>query len=155
MGWRFLGRGMDFLLNLCYNREVNLLHFISDKGVNMSEKNFKKPEKTRVEIVGNAIILHKKVDKDDHPYEDDPLLRLWYPIQDEYWDKSGKGRRLSHMVMIAKRGLDMEKQPTVTITLMPNEVTVKDKKLSNELVARIMSEAQYKYIDALVEYIEK
>lgn len=112
----------------------------------------------RINVVGHSIILHCDVPLDDDSYEEDPLLRLWYPIQDRYWYKGKKKKgqkrvRKLHMVMTINRGLSKEQEPRTVITLLPNAVVCKQKKMDSELIEQVMREAQNKYVDSLTVFL--
>lgn len=108
-----------------------------------------------IEIVGNTITIHQNIEFDEDPYESDPLLRLWYPIQDGFWDKSGKGRRTLHIVSLVKRVTDRDGNPMVVINLLPNEAVIEEKKLKSSLVDHIMSEAKCMYLESLKDFLQK
>ena len=115
----------------------------------------KNKDSLNIEIAGNTIILHQNIEFDEDPYESDPLLRLWYPIQDEYWDKRGRGRRMLHIVALVNRGKDRNGEPMVVITLIPNEAVIEEKKLKSSLVDHIMSEAKCMYLESLKDFLQK
>lgn len=107
---------------------------------------------------------------DDDEYERDPLIRVWRPIQDQYWDKKrdnspelnrlyesvcsqvGVSDRRLHIVMTVSRGLDSKSEPIVVMSLIPNNVH--RKRIANEL-ASIVHEAGCKYVIYLVDFLQK